>query len=128
MSKFTKRILGAGKNIRNCLVVGSGLGMMDEIVDNFRTVFVVGDQTRKARNIVYREGFADLHLLTDIDFMFLDWDQHSNIGKIQPVHHKYHPTIFIGGTELWPMEGLRILQTQGYRMAESFKNMQKWTR
>ena len=128
MSKFTKRILGVGKNIRNCLVVGSGLGMIDDIVANFKTVFIVGDVVKKSRNIIYREGFADMHLLTDIDFMFLDWDQHKNISKIQPIHLKYHPVIFIGSTELWPLEALRLLQTNGYKMAEPMKNMQKWTR
>lgn len=128
MSKFSKRVLGAGKNTRNCLVIGSGLGMINDIVENFRTVFLIGDDTIRARNVVRRAGFIDLHLMAEIDFMFIDYDQHSNIGKIQEIHKKYHPTIFIGGTDLWPMEAVRVLQANGYQLKETFKNMQKWTR
>ena len=41
MSKFSKKILSAKKEHRNCLVVGNGLGYLDDILESFQTVFII---------------------------------------------------------------------------------------
>ena len=127
MNKFEKRILSASSSRRNCLVVGSGLGAIDDIINTFSTVFIVyGDRTIKGRHIVHREDLKDVKTLPDIDFMFLDYHQYNNIRLLQPLLLRYKPVVLVGGAELWPPDEYKFMHSQGFNLVEIFKNMHKW--
>lgn len=130
MSKFTKRVLGKGKNSRCCLVIGDGFGLIDDIIDNFRTVFIVnsGDRSLRKRNVVYRQDFTGIDILTDIDVIFINRDQERGLALSEPVFAKFRPTVIIENTDSWSRESIRSLQIKGYHLVETHKNFVKWAR
>lgn len=128
MSKFEKRILKSSIQCRNALVVGSGIGYLPDLITHCTTVFIIDptDKQLKKRNIVKREWFTDLQLLTDIDFIFIDTAHYTNIPLLKLVFDKYRPIILLEGTVLPAKEIHRLLQSSHYSLIEVFKNMQKW--
>jgi hypothetical protein len=130
MSKFTKRVLGKGKNIRCCLVIGNGFDLINDIVDNFRTVFIVnsGDRSLRKRNVVYRQDFTNIDILTDIDVIFIDRDQERGLALSEPLFAKFNPTVVIENTDSWSRESIRSLQLKGYQLVETHKNFIKWAK
>jgi hypothetical protein len=101
---------------------------MRNIQENFQTVFIInnGDRSVRGKNIVYRQNFHDIHMLTDIDFIFLDFSQNGNLLKIEPLLRKDRPVIFVEGIKPWPVEDYKFLRSCGYVLVEFFKNMHKW--
>lgn len=127
MSKFSKRILSAKKEHRNCMVIGSGLGYLDDILENFQTVFIIdGINNLRKRNIVYRENFDGLETLADIDFVFLDAAHFSNLKKLRHVWLKCRPIFFLEGNDLFGIENYKYFRSESYALVERYKNMQKW--
>jgi hypothetical protein len=128
MSKFCKRILSANKNQRNCLVVGSGLGYIDEILEHFNTVFLIFNETCRVRksNIVRRENFELLDTLTDIDFVFVDEKYFSDFKKLRPVWLRCRPVFLLEGEDLFGLENYKYFRSENYALVEKYKNMQKW--
>jgi hypothetical protein len=128
MNKFTKRILNAGKFKRNALVVGSGLGYIEQLSEHLRTVFVIDNPDRqiRRRNIVYKDDFTGISTLSEIDFIFLDYNQSGNLEKLQPILISNKATIFIQGEVSWPVNEYKYLRSLGYSHIENNNGMQKW--
>jgi hypothetical protein len=128
MSKFSKRILSAKKEHRNCVVIGSGLGFLPEILESFQTIFIIDskDFSIRKRNIIYRESLDDVEQLVDIDFVFLDADYFSNLKKLRPLWLKCRPAFFMEGSDLFGIENYKYFRSENYALVEVFKNMQKW--
>ena len=128
MSKFSKRILSSSKSCRNSLVIGSGIGWLNDLLEHCNTVFIIDglDLNLKRKNIVHRESFQDINLLTDIDFIFVDQSHFSNLSKLKPVFTKYRPLIFLQASNELPVEYYKYLRSESYALVEIFKNMQKW--
>ena len=68
MSKATKRILKSAvkKPFVDCLVIGQGLGVFDELFDLFNTVFVYDKGAPRVRrpNVVYKSKLKDCYVTT----------------------------------------------------------------
>lgn len=128
MNKFTKRILNAGKFKRNAVVVGSGFGYIEQLADNLNTVFVIDNPNRqiRRRNIVYKDEFIGISTLSEIDFIFLDYNQYGNLQKLQPILVSNRATIFIQGEVSWPVNEYKYLRSLGYSHIENNNGMQKW--
>lgn len=128
MSKFGKKVLSANINHRACLVLGSGFGLMDDIVENFPSVFIIndGDRSLRGRNIIYRRDFSDINSLNDIDFIFFDFNQSGNLKNVQPLLTRFRPVLFVEGTTPWSVDDYKYLRSYGYFLVEYFKNMHKW--
>lgn len=128
MSKFEKRILEACSHHRNCLVVGSGLGMLDDLVDSMQTVFIIndGDRSIRKRNVVYRSNFQDIDVYTDIDLVIMDYNQYPNLRYLRALFLKCRPVTFVEGTELWPVDDYKYFRSFGYGLVEFYKHLQKW--
>lgn len=102
MSKFNKRISKlTGKPLQNALVIGEGFGFMANFLELFQTVFVVNEipPENRARNLVYKETYDDLHLLTDISFIFLDLSKVNDINLITPVFTRWKSIVAIQGSD-----------------------------
>jgi len=128
MSKFEKRILKSSKQCRNCLVIGSGIGLLNDLIHHCHTVFIMHNDLPKIRNakVVYRENFNGIDQLHDIDFIFLDYNQYPNLNKIRNLLLKCRPVIFVEGETVFPVEDYKYLSGLGFALIEIFKNMQKW--
>lgn len=128
MNKFKKRFLTANKNKRNALVVGSGLGYIEQLSDSLSTVFVIDnfDRSLRRKNIVYKDDFTGISLLPEIDFVFIDFNQYGNLEKLQPVLVNNKCTIFIQGEVSWPVNEYKYLRSLGYSHIENSFGTQKW--
>ena len=99
MDKFQKRVCKLSKQLENCLVIGQGFGHLDKLVEIFQTVFVI-DECRpefKARNLVYKEKFDDVHSITAITVVFFDLDKVSELEKVSEIWYRYKSVIIIEG-------------------------------
>jgi hypothetical protein len=128
MSKFSKRILSSSKYCRNSLVVGTGFGWLEQLIEHCNTVFIIDnfDKNIKGRNVIHREDFQEIQVLTDIDFIFVDSSHFSNLNKLRPVWTKCRPAIFLEGSDFFGKENYKYLRSESYLLVEIFKNMQKW--
>ena len=85
MTKFSKRMKKANRKARNVLAVGTALGNLEDLLEAFDTVFVVnGVMPRiQKRNVVYRENFDNIHLVTDVDLIIIDFVHEKFIPELQ---------------------------------------------
>jgi hypothetical protein len=126
--KFSKRLKKSNKQARNILVLGTALGNLEDLLDTFDTVFVVNElepRIRK-RNAVYRENFDNIHLLTDIDFIIVDFNQEKFIPELTQIWRRTAPTIIIQGPELISAECQKILKADHYAIREVAKGYYVW--
>lgn len=128
MSKFSKRILQSSSSCRNCLVVGSGLGYLPDLIAHCGTVFVIDavDPSVRFKNVVHRQDFQDVNIFPDIDFIFIDHSHFSNLSKLKPVWTSYRPIIFTEGADSLSAEDYLYFRSESYSLVEIFKRMQKW--
>lgn len=128
MSKFEKRILKSSRHCRNCFIVGSGLGLIEDLIKHCNTLFVIYNDLPKIRNgkMIYRENFENIEQLYDIDFVFLDYDHHQHLSSMKNMLLKCRPIIFVGEEKAFPVETYKYLNGLGFVLVEIFKNMQKW--
>ena len=128
MSKFTKRVLGTDKNYRNCLVIGSGLGFFNNIIETFDTVFVVFDKNYsiRKRNIIYREDLNNIDALSDVDFVFVDAEYFDIFKQLRPVWLKCRPVFLLEGGDLFGLDNYKYFRSESYALVEKYKNMQRW--
>lgn len=122
--KFSKRLRKSNKHARNILVLGTAFGNIIELTESFDTVFVIADHSQRIqkRNIVYRENFDGIHLLTDVDFIIVDLDQQQHITELTQVWRRSHPAIIIQGPELVDKHYQKILKADHYEIKEVNKN------
>lgn len=127
MDKFSKRILSAKTQHRNCVVVGQGIGYLDNIVESFCCVFIIdsGSAVRK-RNIVHRENFDNIDKLTDIDFVFVDSSYFNDFKKLRPVWLAHRPVFFLEGNDVFGIDNYKYFRSENYALVERYKHMQKW--
>ena len=102
MSKLVKKImkLSGIKQPRNALVLGSGFGFLEELLDSFKTVFLItsgNDINVRRRNLVLRETTEMLYDLPNIDAVIVDQDQIPRILELKPAWAKSAPVLVIEG-------------------------------
>lgn len=128
MSKFAKRIKKLNKKARNVLVVGNAWGNVQEIIDSYNTIFLVDDHQRiiRARNIVYRENFDNIHSLHDVDVILLDLDHQNHLVDLLPLFKRWSSLIIIEGPELISKENQTFLKAHNYQIVEIHKTYFQW--
>lgn len=128
MTKFSKRMRKANRKARNVLVIGSAFGNLEELLDTFDTVFVVNNQEARIqkRNIVYRENFDNIHLITDVDLIIIDFDQEKFIPDTIQVWRRANPTIIIQGPDLISKDYQKLLKADHYSIIEVAKGYYVW--
>lgn len=118
MAKFNKRISKiSDKPLQNALVVGVGFGFIDNICQMFQTVFLINESRPiyRGRNLVFKENYDDLHLLTDVSHVFFDLASLNDIGSVAPVYTRWKSVVIIEGNNLPSAEYTRPLLNAGYK-------------
>lgn len=128
MTKFSKRMRKLDKRTRNVLVVGTALEQLEDLLETFATVFVINDTNPRLqkRNVVYREDFDNIHLLTDIDLIIIDINQEHTIPELIQVWRRTNPTIVIQGPELISKDFQKLLKVDHYAIIEVAKGYYVW--
>ena len=126
--KFSKRIRKGNRTARNVLVLGTAWGNLEDLLDTFDTVFVINGSLPRIqkRNVVYRETFDNINILTDIDLIIVDLDQEKFIPELVQVWRKTAPTIIVQGPELISTEYQKILKADHYAIREVAKGYYVW--
>jgi hypothetical protein len=129
MSKLVKRIRKNYKNARNLLVIGTGFGFLEELCDNFASVFIISTLTDpiKRRNLIYKEDFTLIDNLPEIDMIFMDRNQDIHVEHLKTLLIKYHPTIFVEGDEIFGRREYKFLQQYNFAVVERYGAYHIWT-
>jgi len=101
MNKFQKRISKLSKNLNNAIVVGSAFGNLENLLEMFKTVFVINDSPPKikARNLVYRSDFGSLISYADITVIFVDLDRLDMLQTLSDIWQRNNSVVVIEGGE-----------------------------
>jgi hypothetical protein len=128
MTKFSKRIRKINRRARNLLVIGTAFGNLEELLDSFDTVFVVGNNPPiiKKRNLIYRENYDDIHTLTDVDIIIVDFDHSNFIPELTQVWRRTNPAIVVQGPELISKDIQKILKSDHYNIVDVAKGYYLW--
>lgn len=128
MPKFSRRIYKFHKNPRNILVLGTGFGFLEEICDNFSSVFIISTltETVKKKNLIYKENFDNLEFIPDIDIIVMDKNQSVHLENLRPILNRYHPLIFVESNDIFEKKEYKFLQNCGFGVTEMFKGYHMW--
>lgn len=101
MSKFKKRLSKASRSCDNILVIGSGLGNLEDILEIYKNVFVISEKNPgiKAKNLIYRENFDSLNLLSEINTIIIDLDQIHLLNQVQHVWQRDKSLVIVQGDD-----------------------------
>ena len=101
MAKFAKRLRKLSGYTENALVVGKAFGNLDQLLEIYTNVFVVDDDppAAKARNLIYKENFDDLNILTQVGAIFIDLDKIDKLDILEDFWQRHRSTIFVEGND-----------------------------
>ena len=101
MAKFAKRLRKLSGYTENALVVGKAFGNLDQLLEIYTNVFVVDDDppAAKARNLIYKENFDDLNVLTQVGAIFIDLDKIDKLDTLEDFWQRHKSTIFVEGND-----------------------------
>lgn len=99
MSKLIKRLNKISRGGENALVIGTAFGNLQEILSNYKTIFVIDDIPTpiKSRNLVYRENFDHLNQLTEISVIFFDQNKLHLLQTFKDVWQRNKSVVIIEG-------------------------------
>lgn len=128
MASLSKKLSKTKHDLINVLIVGKGIGGLNEIVEIFQSVFVIAPARPeiKARNLIYYENFSFISHLTGISFIIFDRDSLENLNKTIPIWSSCKPLIIIEGEEIIERPTADILYQFGYRPWERNKKYHIW--
>jgi len=101
MAKFAKRLRKLSSYTENALVVGKAFGNLDQLLEIYINVFVIDDlpPSTKARNLIYKENFDDLNVLTQVGAIFIDLDKIDKLEILEDFWQRHRSTIFVEGND-----------------------------
>ena len=101
MAKFAKRLRKLSGYTENALVVGKAFGNLDQLLEIYINVFVIDDSppAAKARNLIYKENFDDLNVLTQVGAIFIDLDKIDKLDILEDFWQRHRSTIFVEGND-----------------------------
>ena len=101
MAKFAKRLRKLSGYTENALVVGKAFGYLDQLLEIYTNVFVVDNDppSAKARNLIYKENFDDLNVLTQVGAIFIDLDKIDKLDILEDFWQRHRSTIFVEGND-----------------------------
>ena len=101
MAKFAKRLRKLSGYTENALVVGKAFGNLDQLLEIYTNVFVVDEDppSAKARNLIYKENFDDLNVLTQVGAIFIDLDKIDKLDILEDFWQRHKSTIFVEGND-----------------------------
>ena len=101
MTKFAKRLKKLSGYTENALVVGKAFGNLDQLLEIYTNVFVVDEDppSAKAKNLIYKENFNDLNVLTQVGVIFIDLDKIEKLEILEDFWQRHKSTIFVEGND-----------------------------
>jgi hypothetical protein len=101
MAKFAKRLRKLSGYTENALVVGKAFGNLDQLLEIYTNVFVVDEDSPsvKAKNLIYKENFDDLNVLTQVGAIFIDLDKIDKLDILEDFWQRHKSTIFVEGND-----------------------------
>ena len=128
MATLLKKLSKTKNDLINVLVIGKGIGGLEEIIEIFQSVFVIAS-TRpeiKARNLIYYENFNFISHLSGISFIIFDRNSLESLNKTIAVWSSCKPLIIIEGEDIVERPTADILYHFGYRPWERNKKYHIW--
>ena len=128
MSKFQKRLSKLLKNCENAVVIGHGFGHLSEIIDMFKTVFVIGEcmPAIKSKNLVYRENFDNLSQISEVRVIFFDLAEVGRLGEVSPIWHRTKAVVVIEGNDPIDRTLSASLYASSYECTGLYKTFHIW--
>lgn len=128
MTAFSKKLKKIKKEPKNCLVLGSMFGTMEDSHEIFKSVFVISssDNLLRKRNIIYREDYDAINLLPDIDFIFIDKEYFPVLDKIMQVWRRHKSYILTEAVEPLSKDLVKFLRSEHYSIAWVDKRFYFW--
>jgi len=80
----------------------------------------------KKRNLIYRENYVDIHTLTDVDIIIVDFDHSNFIPELTQVWRRTNPAIVVQGPDLISKDVQKILKSDHYNIVEVTKGFYLW--
>ena len=102
MAKFIKRLKKSGlKNLRNIVVLGTGFGHMDQLLEEADNIFVLTSTfgSLRKRNLIYRENFENITIYPEIDLVLVDRKYINSLEALRHILTRFNPPIYIQGEE-----------------------------
>jgi hypothetical protein len=130
MSKFIKRIQKTvKKDIHTCVVIGSATPSLENIIDDFDTVFCVNwDQViPKNKNIIPIHEVGYLQDRTEIDIIFINQRFDENILQfVTPLSKRSAPAILLNKDLVLSTEYIKFFNRIKYEMVLILDQYQIW--
>jgi hypothetical protein len=128
MSKFQKRLSKLLINCENAVVIGHGFGYLSEIVNMFKTVFVIGEYVPaiKSKKLVYRENFDNLSQISEVSVILFDLSEVSRLEQVSPIWHRTKAVVVIEGNEPISRTLSTSLYASSYECTGLYKTFHIW--
>ncbi len=128
MSKFIKRLNKLSQSNENALVIGTVFGNLEEILSNYKTVFVIGDEPPlvKSKNLVYRQNFDHLNQLTDISVIFFDLNKVYLLQTLKDVWQRNCSLVVIEGNDPIGREFSKPLYDTSWGCRQTLGSFHTW--
>lgn len=127
MAKFIKRLKKSIDHVENALVVGKAFGYLDQLPNNFNTVFIHNDSmVIKDRNVVNIASFDDIELSSPVHIVFLDLEYIPQISKLMGILSKQRPYLAIEGHDVIERPNVECLYKAGYRAIDKLDSYHLW--
>lgn len=120
MNKFTKRTTKLIQDTKECVIIGTGMGNLDSIIDMFQTIFVVdiGNERIRHKKLIYRENFYSLADLNHVRAVFIDRSETKHIPSLIHLWTKCYPLILIEGNEVIERTESEAMWDRAYRCVD----------
>lgn len=128
MGKFSKRIKKISQHVRYGLVIGSGFGNLEDLLENTATVFIVyaKDPEVRAKNLIYRENLESIYSLYEIDFVLIDADQVNLVRELAPLWKRNRCLLIIEGDPSSSSEQVKFLRKERFQVVDYTKKYHIW--
>jgi len=128
MGKFSKRIKKISQHVRYGLVIGSGFGNLEDLLESTDTIFIVypKEPLIKAKNLIYRENLETIHTLYDIDFVLIDADQTNLVRELIPLWKRNRCLLIIEGDPSNSSEQVKFLRKERFQVVDYTKKYHIW--
>jgi|LauGreDrversion4_2_1035121.scaffolds.fasta_scaffold26315_2 hypothetical protein len=128
MTKLIKRLRKTIGDTTNVLVVGSGFGNLENLLEIANTVFVISKEppTIKSKKLVYRRNFDDLTSLPEISSIFVDRNLISDIPRLAALWTRYKSKVVIEGPPVIDREFSKHLSISHWNAVEQTETFHIW--
>lgn len=128
MKKFQKRIKKTVGKTNTCIVVGNGFGNLSNLLEIFQNIFLLSDKPieTRARNLIYRESYADLTNIMEVNGVFVDLDHVNRLPDIVPSVLRHNCPIMIQGNEPIGRDLSRPLYDHYYNCTDQQGDFHVW--